>query len=611
MPDVVTFGEAMLRLSPPGRLRLEQARTLEVWPAGAELNVAVGLARLGKDVAWVSRLPANPLGAIVLAHARSFGIDVSGVIQADEGRLGLYFVEISEPPLASRALYDRADSAFACLDPAELDWQALLAGARAFHVTGITSALSESCARAAADALRAARAAGCLTTYDLNVRTRLAPPAHWRERLESAAAFVDTLVCSVEDARAVLGLEGTPAEVAAAARERLGIGRVVVSRRVPDPSGMRRESVAVDGDGTAEAGLSPLPRQRADRRRRRLLRRADPRAPRRRRRAGARAGRRAGGRQAGSARRRTCRRPGGAGAGTCRRSEDAPVSRGWRLVRLEGPDGARLGALAPDDPGRIALLDGADPLALLDPGALARAAAASTEALEGVDAETLRPPAPWRLGLPVDCPEVWCAGVTYERSRDARLEESKTEARDAYGLVYDAERPELFLKDAQRRRTVGQDAPVGVRSDASWSVPEPELGLVLGEGGALLGLTVGNDVSSRDIEGENPLYLPQAKVYAGACAIGPAVLVPDDWEEPFPIELRIAAEGGRAPLRGGDLDGAHEARARRARGLLRPRQPGPARKRAPDRHGARASRRVHARGRAWWSRWASPESADW
>ncbi|HXV32650.1 MAG TPA: fumarylacetoacetate hydrolase family protein [Gaiellaceae bacterium] len=217
------------------------------------------------------------------------------------------------------------------------------------------------------------------------------------------------------------------------------------------------------------------------------------------------------------------------------------MSRGWRLVRLEGPDGLRLGAVAPDAPDRIALVDGADPLALLAPGALA---AAAGETVEGVDPETLRPPAPWRLALPLDPPEVWCAGVTYERSRDARLEESQTEARDAYSLVYDAERPELFLKDAAGRRTVGPDGQIGVRSDASWSVPEPELGIVLGEGGALLGLTAGNDVSSRDIEGANPLYLPQAKVYAAACAIGPAVLVPDDWDEPFPIELRIRDAAG-------------------------------------------------------------------
>ena len=226
------------------------------------------------------------------------------------------------------------------------------------------------------------------------------------------------------------------------------------------------------------------------------------------------------------------------------------MSRGWRLVRVDGPGGRRLGAVAPDAPDRIALLDGGDALELLRPGALAEAAAASAEAVEGVEPETLRPPAPWTLALPLDPGEVWCAGVTYERSRDARLEESQTEARDAYSLVYDAERPELFLKDAGGRRTVGPDGPIGVRSDAAWSVPEPELGVVLGEGGALLGLTAGNDVSSRDIEGANPLYLPQAKVYAGACAIGPAVLVPDDWDEPFPIELRIRDGAGATVFAG-------------------------------------------------------------
>lgn len=256
--QVVTFGEAMLRLSPPGRLRLEQARTLEVWPAGAELNVAVGLARLGEDVAWVSRLPASPLGEIVLAHARSFGIDVSGVLRAEEGRLGLYFVEVSEPPLASRALYDRSASAFALLDPGELDWEALLAGARAFHVTGITPALSDGCARAAADALRAARAAGCATSYDLNLRTRLAPPGDWRARLEEVAPSLDTLVCSCEDAAAVLGVEGPPADVAGRLRDLLGIERVVASRRVADGAALRRESAAVDGEGTVEATSPPF-----------------------------------------------------------------------------------------------------------------------------------------------------------------------------------------------------------------------------------------------------------------------------------------------------------------------------------------------------------------
>jgi 2-dehydro-3-deoxy-D-arabinonate dehydratase len=149
----------------------------------------------------------------------------------------------------------------------------------------------------------------------------------------------------------------------------------------------------------------------------------------------------------------------------------------------------------------------------------------------------------FELAIPVEPPEVWCAGVTYERSRDARIEESAV--KDVYALVYDAARPELFLKDAGCRRTVGPGEPVGVRSDSAWDVPEPEIGIVLGEGGALTGLTIGNDVSSRDIEGANPLYLPQAKIFAGACALGPAVLVPDDWEAPLEIRMRITDGAGR------------------------------------------------------------------
>lgn len=161
--------------------------------------------------------------------------------------------------------------------------------------------------------------------------------------------------------------------------------------------------------------------------------------------------------------------------------------------------------------------------------------------VEPLDAERLTLPAPYELQLPVEPPEVWCAGVTYERSRDARVAESAVE--DVYTLVYEAERPELFLKDADCRRTVGPGAPVGIRSDSSWNVPEPEIGLVLGEEGAIAGVTIGNDVSSREIEGANPLYLPQAKVYAGACALGPAVLSPVP-EEPLEIRLRIFSAAG-------------------------------------------------------------------
>ena len=149
------------------------------------------------------------------------------------------------------------------------------------------------------------------------------------------------------------------------------------------------------------------------------------------------------------------------------------------------------------------------------------------------------PLASLELLAPIEAPEIWCAGVTYERSRDARVEEAQTDARDVYALVYDADRPELFLKDAAMRRTVGPGGTIRVRSDAHWNVPEPELGLVLGDDGTPVAVTIGNDVSSRDIEGANPLYIPQAKIFAGACAIGPALAVPDDWDAPLTIRLRI------------------------------------------------------------------------
>jgi 2-dehydro-3-deoxy-D-arabinonate dehydratase len=151
-------------------------------------------------------------------------------------------------------------------------------------------------------------------------------------------------------------------------------------------------------------------------------------------------------------------------------------------------------------------------------------------------------PLPERLALPLDPPEVWCAGVTYERSRVARVEE--TQVQDVYSLVYDADRPELFLKDAGGRRTVGPGEPIGVRAESTWTVPEPELALVLGRDGRIVGATAGNDVTSRDIEGANPLYLPQAKVFAGACSLGPIVLTPDEWPEAFEIRCRILAAGG-------------------------------------------------------------------
>ena len=145
---------------------------------------------------------------------------------------------------------------------------------------------------------------------------------------------------------------------------------------------------------------------------------------------------------------------------------------------------------------------------------------------------------------PVVSQEVWAAGVTYYRSRNARMEESKVAGGgDFYERVYDAARPELFFK-ATGRRVVGTGTGVRIRTDATWSVPEPELTLVVNPAGKIIGYTVGNDMSSRDIEGENPLYLPQAKVYDRSCALGPCVrLATEPISKNVSISMKIVRAG--------------------------------------------------------------------
>jgi 2-dehydro-3-deoxy-D-arabinonate dehydratase len=145
-----------------------------------------------------------------------------------------------------------------------------------------------------------------------------------------------------------------------------------------------------------------------------------------------------------------------------------------------------------------------------------------------------------RLMPPVESQEIWAAGVTYRRSRDARIDESDADA-DCYRRVYDAPRPELFFK-APGWRARGSKEPIRVRADSGWNVPEPELTLVLDSAGRIVAYTIGNDVSSRSIEGANPLYLPQAKVYDGACAIGPALVPASEVRPPFRIEMAITRE---------------------------------------------------------------------
>ena len=148
-----------------------------------------------------------------------------------------------------------------------------------------------------------------------------------------------------------------------------------------------------------------------------------------------------------------------------------------------------------------------------------------------------------RLLTPVEAQEVWAAGVTYLRSKEARMVESEFSA-NAYDLVYDAVRPEIFFKSLPEK-VVSPGEAVGIRQDARWNVPEPELALVINSSGKIIGFTIGNDMSSRDIEGENLLYLPQAKIYTGSCAVGPWIVVglTEDDARQWSIHLEIRREG--------------------------------------------------------------------
>jgi 2-dehydro-3-deoxy-D-arabinonate dehydratase len=151
---------------------------------------------------------------------------------------------------------------------------------------------------------------------------------------------------------------------------------------------------------------------------------------------------------------------------------------------------------------------------------------------------------PSTILAPVVNQEVWAAGVTYYRSRNARMEESKEAGGgNFYDRVYAAERPELFFK-ATGSRVVGPNHAVRIRSDARWSVPEPELTLLINPAGQIVGCTIGNDMSARDIEGENPLYLPQAKIYDGSCALGPCILLSSEpLAKSIAIRMEIMREG--------------------------------------------------------------------
>jgi 2-dehydro-3-deoxygluconokinase len=235
--DLVTFGEAMVRFSPPASQRLEQASTLEATVGGSELNVAVLAARLGVTSRWVSRLPDNALGHMIDAQAREHGVDAR-VEWSTDGRVGLYFVEIGGARVSS-VLYDRAGSAISHTAPGSIDWSSVFAGARWYHISGITPALSESAAQVTAESLAAAKKAGLTVSYDLNYRAKLWDAKQARTVQEPLMEYVDVLIASEEDARVIFG-----AESAESLAKRFDIGAVAITLR----DNPRSATVAAEGE---------------------------------------------------------------------------------------------------------------------------------------------------------------------------------------------------------------------------------------------------------------------------------------------------------------------------------------------------------------------------
>jgi 2-dehydro-3-deoxygluconokinase len=214
--EVITFGEAMIRLSPPNFRRLEQAHSFDVQVGGAELNTAVGLARLGHASAWVSRLTDNPLGRLIANRAREAGVSTEHVVWTPDDRVGVYFLEFGAAPRASSVLYDRKGAAIANIRPGMVNWAKVFAGVKWFHVTGITPALSASAAEVTREAMAAARTAKAGTSMDLNYRAKLWSQEEAGRCMSDLMQFCDVLITTEEDVEKVFGIRGKDYEEGAA-----------------------------------------------------------------------------------------------------------------------------------------------------------------------------------------------------------------------------------------------------------------------------------------------------------------------------------------------------------------------------------------------------------
>jgi 2-dehydro-3-deoxygluconokinase len=230
MNELVTFGETMLRLSPPRGERLERTRQLDVHPGGAESNVAVAAARLGADAVWLSKLPDSPLGRRVVSELRSHGVR-TGIVWADpdETRMGTYYVEYGGKPRGTNVIYDRADAAVTTTTASELPSKAIREAA-VFYTSGITPALSDQLAETTERVLKAAQKGDATTTFDLNYRSKLWSPEEARAGYESLFPHVDVLIAAQRDVEEVLGREGDAVDLAHGLATDFDFETVVVTR---------------------------------------------------------------------------------------------------------------------------------------------------------------------------------------------------------------------------------------------------------------------------------------------------------------------------------------------------------------------------------------------
>ena len=226
--DLTTLGEIMLRLSVPNGQRLADLRRLDVEPGGAEGNVCAALAGLGHRCAWLSRLPDNPLGQMILRRLQAFGIDTTGVVLAEKGRVGTYYVEFATAPRPIQVVYDRADSAIANMTSDEVNWPHLL-NTRLVHLTGITPALSPSCRRLTQDVVARAKEAGVPLSLDVNYRALLWSEREAAEALRPLIQGIDLLLCGRGDAARLFGLTGEDRQVLEALQAMSQAKRVVLT----------------------------------------------------------------------------------------------------------------------------------------------------------------------------------------------------------------------------------------------------------------------------------------------------------------------------------------------------------------------------------------------